>query len=211
VKRLVLPLLLAAAMAAGATPSTPADPAQAFHAARQQFLAGTAGDAAARDAAIEAFARLAASQPGHPVYLAYQGAAIALKGRDASLPWEKMKFAEQGADMVEKALATLPPAAGADLESIETRAVAASSLLALPAFMHRGAAGKRALLAALDSPLLERAHPGVRATLYAAAARLAGSERRSADEAAWLKKILALPAATAQHERAAARLRELGA
>lgn len=208
-KRLILPLLFAATLAGGAAAAAPGS-AQAFNAARQQFLAATAGDTAARDAAIDAFGRLAVSQPGHPVYLAYQGAALALKGRDARLPWEKMKFAEQGADLVEKALAMLDPARDGDAESIETRTVAASSLLALPGFLHRGAAGKRALQAALDAPRLEQCAPGLRASVYAAAAQLAANEGRRADEAAWLKKILALPASPVQHERATARLQELG-
>ncbi|QGZ38926.1 hypothetical protein IP92_05343 [Pseudoduganella flava] len=210
-KHLALPLLLAATLAAGAAHAD----AVTLPQARSQFLAATAGDTAARDAAIESFARLAAEQPGHPVYLAYQGAALALKGRDAKQPWEKMKYAEQGADLVEKAVALLgpehdKPLADGNPESIETRAVAASSLLALPEFLHRGAAGKRALQGALDSPLLEQASASTRASVYAAAARVAGNERRGADEAAWLKKIVALPATPAQRERAQARLKELG-
>jgi hypothetical protein len=210
-KHLALPLLLAAFLAAGAACADDLTLQQA----RGQFLAATAGDTAARDAAIDAFAKLAAAQPDHPVYLAYQGAALTLKGRDAQQPWEKMKYTEQGADLLEKAVALLGPAhdrvlADGNPESIETLSVAASTLLALPDFLHRGGAGKRALQGALASPLLERATPSTRVSLYAAAARLAATERRAADEAAWLKQLLALPASPAQRERAAARLKELG-
>ncbi|WBS01435.1 hypothetical protein OU994_24655 [Pseudoduganella sp. SL102] len=209
-------LLLAASLAAAGAPAHASSP---FAQARDQFLAATRGDTAARDAAIEAFAKLAESQPEHPVYLAYHGAALTLKGRDASKPWEKMRFAEQGADRIEKALARLGPQhdaaiAGGSPESIETRAVAANSLLALPAIMHRGGPGKRALQAALDSPLLDGAHAATRASVFGAAARLAAKEGRAADEAQWQRRIVALPAnaagIAAMRERAAARLKELG-
>lgn len=210
-------LLLAATITAAAADSPAVQPT-AFTQARNQFLAAARGDTAARDAAIEAFAKLAENQPDHPVYLAYHGAALTLKGRDATKPWEKMQFAEQGADRIEKALARLAPQHDAPIaeggpESIETRAVAANSLLALPAMMHRGGPGKRALQAALDSPLLDGAPAATRASVFGAAARLAGKENRAADEAQWLRRIVALPAVAgtaAMRERAAARLKELG-
>ncbi|UGQ44859.1 hypothetical protein [Massilia endophytica] len=182
--------------------------------ARQQFFAASGGNRDASDGAIEAFHKLGAAQPGHPIFTAYEGAALALKARDAILPWEKMKHAERGADLVDKALSQLTPAHDEALfhgtpESIEVRLVAANTFLSLPDFMNRRAQGKRALETALNSPLLPQASDHTRAALYAAAAKLAGKEQRSKDEAAWLQKIVALPR-TAQHERAAARLKELG-
>jgi hypothetical protein len=173
-KSLLFPLLLAATFAAAAAEPSSLQSA-AFAQARDKFLAATRGDTAARDEAIDAFAKLAENQPDHPVYLAYHGAALTLKARDAGKPWEKMQFAEQGADRIEKALARLGPqhdtaVAGGSPESIETRAVAANSLLALPALMHRGGPGKRALQAALASPLLDGAHAATRASVFGAAA-----------------------------------------
>jgi len=100
-------LTLAIAIAFGSALAAPAVDNAAFTTARQQFQAASGGDASARDAAIEAFEKLSASQPGNPVYLAYQGAGIAMRGRDAMMPWEKMKYAEKGADMVQKAVTLL--------------------------------------------------------------------------------------------------------
>lgn len=198
---------------AGATPREAA-PA-GFAPARQQFLAGLAGDGAARDAAAAAFQALAASHPGHPLLAAYAGAALALRGRDALMPWNKMKYAEQGADAIEKALAQLTPAHDEALfagtpESIETRLVAATALSGLPAFMQRGPGARRAAEAALASPVWGAAAPAVRARLLEAAARMAARDGRASDEAGLLRQVLANAPRSAEAGRAAARLRELG-
>ncbi len=183
-----------------------------FAQARQQFMAAYEGKGS--DAAIDTFHALGASQPGHPLFLAYEGASNALKGRDASMPWDKMKYTEKGADQLEKALALLTPAHDEALfqgspESVEVRLLAANTLLALPDFMNRRSQGKRALEAALASPALALSSTQTRASLFAAAARLAGKEQRSKDEISWLQKVLALPDSP-QHARAVARLKELG-
>jgi hypothetical protein len=199
----------------GALAAQPSEASSAFIAARQQFVAASAGDASARDACIEAFGKLAGAQPGHPVFLAYQGAGIALQGRDAMMPWNKLKFAEQGADMVEKALSLLAPEHDSLLlngtpASIETRLVAANTLLALPEFMNRRAGGKRALQAALDSPALAHAPAPVRASVFTVAARLAAEEKRSSDEIGFLRQVIATQAGTPQVAKASARLLEIG-
>lgn len=207
-------LSLAVALIFGSAVAAPAAD-DAFAAARQQFIAGSAGDASARDAAIEAFGKLQGSQPGNPVFLSYQGAAIAMRGRDALMPWDKMKYAEKGADMVEKALALLAPEHDALLlngapAGIETRLVAANTLLNLPEFMHRRAGGKRALQQVLDSQSLAQAPAALRANAFAAAARVAAEEKRSGDEIAYLRQAVATQAGTPPVAKAAARLKELG-
>lgn len=185
-----------------------------FVQARQHFMAAVEGKSNAADSAIEAFHVLATRQPEHPLLMAYEGAAYTLKGRDASMPWDKMKYTEKGADLLEKAVALLTPAHDEALfngmpESLEVRIVAVNTLMSLPEFMNRRSQGKRALEAALASPALALASNQLRANLYAAAARLAGKEQRSKDEISWLQKVTALPE-TSQHARAAARLKELG-
>jgi len=208
-------LALAIALACGGALAAPSADSSAFLAARQQFAAGSGGDASARDAAIEAFGKLYDSQPGNPLFLAYEGAGIAMRARDASMPWEKMKYAEKGADMVEKAVSLLAPEHDTLLvdgapASIQTRMVAANTLLALPDFMHRRAGGKRALQAALDSTVLAQAPAPLRANVFATAARVAGEEKRSADEIGYLKQVVATQANTPHVAKAAARLKELG-
>jgi len=208
-------LSLTLALACGATWAAATPGTSVFSAARQQFVAGASGDAAARDAAIESFEKLAGSQPGNPVYLAYHGAGLTLRGRDALMPWDKMKFTEKGADLIEKALSLLAPEHDTQLlagtpASIETRLVAANTLLALPDFMNRRSGGKRALQAALDSQALAQAPAPVRANLFSLAARVAADEKRSTDEIGYLRQVVATQATTPHVAKAAARLKELG-
>ncbi|MES2260102.1 MAG: hypothetical protein V4724_16390 [Pseudomonadota bacterium] len=213
-KQTILALLLGSAcLLANAAPREVA-PA-GFVQARQQFYAALTGDQGARDDAIAAFQALSARHPGHPLLAVYEGAGTALKGRDALMPWNKMKYAENGADAVEKALAQLTPAHDEALfngtpESIETRLVAVTTLLSLPDFMNRRASGRRALNAALASNVFPNAAPAVRAHLFAAAARVAAAEKRSKEEADYLRKVVALAPQAQEGVYAASRLKELG-
>lgn len=212
-KRTLALILLSATLAAHAAPrdATPAGFAQA----RQQFFAGVAGNSGARDEALDAFHAMAIAHPGHPLLLAYEGSALALQGRDAYMPWSKMKLSEKGANLIERALQQLSPEHDEALidgtpESIEVRLVAANTLLALPEFMHRRAVGQRAVDAALAAPAFAMAKPEVKAGLYAAAGRAAALDKRPADEISFLRKAVAAAPASHDGVRAAARLKELG-
>jgi hypothetical protein len=211
---LLLSLILsAAATLAGAAPQESAPPG--FAEARQQFLAGVAGDAKARDAAVDAFHLLAAKHPGHPLLAVYEGAATTLQGRDAMMPWNKLSYAEKGANAIEKALAQLTPAHDEVLftgspESIETRLVAANSLTALPEFMHRGPIGRRAIESALASPALANCPPALHARVLLTAAKVAQGDQRKADETGLLKQVLAVAPQSPMAQQASARLKELG-
>lgn len=217
-KDTILPLIFSgiAAFACAFANATPHEAAPSgFQEARQQFMAGMAGDGKARDAAIASFQQLAASHPGHPLLAAYAGSATTLAGRDAMMPWNKMKYSEDGADAIEKALLQLTPAHDEALfqgtpESVETRMVAAATLLALPDFMNRRASGKRALDAALKSPVFAQTPVPVRVRLYALAAKTAAADKRGSDEAGYLKQLVQLAPQAPEGQRAAARLKELG-
>lgn len=181
--RTILTLILAtAATYASAAPQEVA-PA-GYSQARQQFLAGAKGDSSARDASIDAFRAMAAALPGHPLLMAYEGAGITLQARDAMMPWTKMTLAEKGANAIEKALNQLTPAHDEALfagvpESMEIRMVAAETLLQLPDFMQRAPIGKRAIDAAIASPLFQHCPPPVRERMLVLAkqaeARVKGS------------------------------------
>ncbi|UTY58603.1 hypothetical protein [Massilia sp. erpn] len=212
-KTLVATLLAVTAIAASAAPQEAAP--DGFAQAHQQFKAAMRGDSKASDAAIAAFSALAAANPSHPLLAAYEGAATALKGRDAMMPWSKLKYAEKGANTLEKALAQLTPEHDEALfngtpESIETRLVAANTLLSLPGFMNRGAGGKRAVQAAIDSKVFGQASPQVRASLLNLAASIAEDEKRSADEIGYLRQLAAITPASKYSTAAEARLKELG-
>ncbi|WP_256080219.1 hypothetical protein [Massilia sp. YIM B04103] len=76
--------------------------------------------------------------------------------------------------------------------------------------MNRGASGKRAVQAALDSKVFAQASPQVRASLLNLAARIADDEKRSADEIAYLRQLVAITPASKYSTAAEARLKELG-
>jgi hypothetical protein len=155
-------------------------PAPAFDAAFQQFQQASArGEAKTIEAAAEQFGRLAAAAPGDPVLLAYSGAATTMRATTTMLPWRKLAHADEGLAQIDKALALL--ASGHDMPlyrnvpaSLETRFVAASTFLRLPAMFNRQARGARLLDEVVKSPLLAAAPEGFRAAVA----------RRAADEAA---------------------------
>jgi hypothetical protein len=213
ISRTILSLMFAGACASAAAAPQEVAPS-GFVQARQQFFAALAGDAKARDAAIESFHAMQASQPGHPLLAAYEGAATTLQGRDALMPWNKLAYAEKGANQIEKALAQLTAANdealfGGAPESIETRLVAADTLMSLPEFMNRGAQGRRAAQAALASPAFAQAPVPLRARVLLSAARAAAVESRKGDELALLRQVLDLAPNTPMAQQAAARMKEL--
>jgi hypothetical protein len=214
-KQTVLAFVLAAVFAASAYAAPQELNINGFAEARKLFNAAVGGDAEARDKAIAAFQSMAAANPGHPSLAAYEGAATAMKGRDAFMPWDKLKYAEKGADTIEKALAQLTPAHDEMLingspESQLVRLVAVNTLLALPDFMNRKAGGKRALEQGLASPAFAQSNANVKAGFLSAAARIAGAEKRQADEINYLKQVVALVPQAPDGAKAAARLKELG-
>jgi hypothetical protein len=206
---IVLALTLAFAAAAGA-----AEPAAGFAEAQQAFFKLQRKEADA-DKVIDAFADLVRREPQHPLYLAYLGSARAMQGRDALMPWSKLKYGEEGADEMEKALASLKPEHDAALnrgvpESEETRLVAATALTALPAFMNRGAAGRRAVEEAIRAPAFEATPQPMQLRLLLLAAKVARQSGKPEQETQWLQKIAALAPASSEAAQAKARLAEIG-
>lgn len=110
--------------------------------ARAVFMRASGGDVSATDAAESAFRALSSARPADPVTRAYHGAALTLQGRDAWMPWTKMKKVEQGLARIDKALAQIDvahetAATGELSPAMETRMTAIGTFLALPAMFHR--------------------------------------------------------------------------
>ena len=155
-----------------------AEPAAAFPAASAAFTRAVAGDGNATDQALKAFEALAAAAgPEAPLYQAYMGAAQTLQGRDAWMPWTKMKATERGLDTIDKALRRLEPQHDKALVngipvSLETRLVAATSFVAVPDMMfHRADSGRQLLQDMMKSPLYAQAPAGFRQQVEALAAK----------------------------------------
>lgn len=128
-------------------------------AAYQEFAQARTGDLAAIERAANAFDTLLKAEPTNPLLMAYAGASTSLRATTTWLPWQKMRFVEDGLAQLDKALALLSPAHNTALPqqvpaALEVRYVAASTFLAVPGFMNRGARGKKLLTEVADSPLL---------------------------------------------------------
>lgn len=201
-------LFLAAAAAAGQDDE--------FAAAEVLFRKAADGDKNAVEEAVTRFERLAAADtPYAPTFQAYLGAAQAMQGRDAWMPWTKMRATERGLSNLDRALRRLEPRHDTTLlrgapVALETRLVAATTFVALPGLFHRLDAGRNILRAALNSPALNAAPPSLRAALHRQAALAAAKDKQTAEEAAqWRLAIAAEPAGSIS-DAARQRLQELG-
>ena len=179
-----------------------------FLSAAKDFDAAQAGDAAALQRAADAFETLLRAEPGHPVLLAYSGAATAMKSSTTMLPWKKMAFAEDGLAQLDKALDLLTPAHDAPLYRgtpavLETRFTAANTFLAVPGFMNRGERGAKLLQQVLDSPLLAASPLPFRGLVWMRAGRQAQKDQRPADARRWYEMVLAQNAPQASAAQAA--------
>lgn len=149
-----------------------------FDAAWRSFDAARQGKTEQIDPAIEAFQALPPDALKQPLYNAYLGSALALKGKAAWMPWNKMRYPEQGLDHIDQALSFLKPEHDKVLVqgvpvSLQTRFVAAATFIALPdGIFHRRAQGAKLLTALRADPLLAAAPTPFRAEVAAAEARL---------------------------------------
>lgn len=187
-----------------------------FTAAEAVFRKAAARDSSATDKAVRRFEQLsAADSPLSPLFAAYLGAAQALQGRDAWMPWTKMRATERGLDTLEKALRRLEPRHDRELArgtpvAIEVRLVAATTFIAVPSMFNRFDLGKQALRDAFASPAFAAAPAEVKARLHQQAAIAAGRDNNPRAEAAHLKQALETEPTGAIAEAARRRLQELG-
>lgn len=206
---LALLALLAASASGAALPPE-------FAAAEAAFQKAAAKEGGATDDAVQRFEQLIATDsPLSPLFAAYLGAAQTLQGRDAWMPWTKMRATERGLNTLEKALRQLEPRHDRELArgtpvAIEVRLVAATTFIAVPAMFNRYDQGKQALRDAFASPAYAAAPAEVKARLHQQAALAAGRDKNPGEEAAHLKQALDAAPAGAIAEAARRRLQELG-
>ncbi len=188
-----------------AGPLQAAVPAADYDAAFHQFQqAADNANGKAIEAAAEQFGRLAASEPGDPVLLAYSGAATAMRATTTMLPWRKLAFADDGLARIDRALAMLDPQHDTLLHrqvpaSLETRFVAANTFLRMPAMFNRHPRGVRLLDDVLQHPQFGAAPLPFRATVWMFAAEQAAKDRRPEHARQWLQRVVASGAPQAAH------------
>lgn len=169
------PSLFPAAIAAPVTDGS-------IDAALREFDAARA-DEKRLDAAVAALRALPADAQRQPLLFACLGSAMALQGKAAWMPWNKLKYTEQGLDQLDAALAMLKPEHGAVQVrgvsvALQTRLVAAATFVAVPdGLFHRRADGRKLLAALRADPLLTATPASFRAEVDATEARLAESAK----------------------------------
>lgn len=185
-------LLLALALVLA--PSAQATNEAAFQGAFSIFEKARGGDSDSIDASQDAFDQLVRHEPDNPLLRAYLGAAETLQGRHALLPWNKMKYTENGLANIDKALQQLEPLhdrktlRGVPI-ALETRLVAASTLLAMPGMFNRSPSGHQQLQALLAHPGLLKAPDGFRKAVVNLALQTARNDKLPAEHITRIQKI----------------------
>jgi hypothetical protein len=169
------PSLFPAAIAAPVTDGSVDAALREFDAART--------DEKRLDAAVAALRGLPADTQRQPLLSACLGSALAMQGKAAWMPWNKMKLTEQGLDQLDAALGQLKPEHSTVLVrgvpvALQTRLVAAATFVAVPdGLFHRRADGRKLLATLRADPLLAVAPASFRAEVDAAEANLAASAK----------------------------------
>lgn len=145
--------------------------------------------------AAEAFSALLKQEPANPLLMAYSGSATARLATTTVFPWKKMAFAEEGLALLDKALQLEAASDGTQLHGstaivLEVKFTAASTFLAVPGFMNRGARGGKLLGEVLESKQFEQAGLGFRGAVWMRAARLALEQKRLDDARRYLNAVI---------------------
>lgn len=187
-----------------------------FTAAQDRFEQGHLGSKSANEMVAEQFKLLTEQEPGNPLFLAYYGSTFTIKSREAFMPWNKLRLADQGLDIIDQSLRMLDQRHDTILlrgvpVSLETRLVAVSTFFKVPnRYFHRYDAGRRLLTETMQSRLYQVAPPPIQARFCFQAAFVAKKEGAKVEEARQLKRVLELDPQGRHAEAARARLQELG-
>ena len=143
-------------------------------AARNVFLQGVDGDKQAVRKATTLFRSLSTRYPENPVFIAYLGASMTLKGRDAHNNLDKQRLTEDGLRKIEQALAYLAKDKDAHSTAyLDTLLVAANTYVYIPAFFNRYEKGRNLLEEILKHPDFNGMAAGYKAATYITAANIA--------------------------------------
>jgi tetratricopeptide (TPR) repeat protein len=175
-----------------------------FQTAFQQFTQSAKGS---EEAAANAFNELLKQDPASPLIMAYAGASTGKLATTTMFPWKKMSYAEDGMAMLEKALQLAAANENAQGHGstpviLEVKYVAASTFLAVPAFMNRGARGAKLLNEVLEHKQFDKAETGFRGSVLMRAASLANEQKRPEDAKRYLNEVIKQNAPQAEAAKA---------
>jgi hypothetical protein len=182
-RRRILAALVLLPLLGFTSPTWTAPDSDPFNNAFELFQNARQGKTDRVEPAIAALQNLPRIAERQPLYAAYLGSALTLKGKAAWMPWNKMKYTDQGLDQIDQALATLKPEHDRIVVqdvpvSLNVRLVAAATFLAVPdGIFHRRANGKSQLAILRAHPLLATTPAAFRADIVALQTQLNEAEK----------------------------------
>jgi tetratricopeptide (TPR) repeat protein len=169
----------------------------ALNIAIARFDRAVDGDKNAVHSALQAFENLAKQSPDHPFLEARIGSLMTMRARDAWAPWNKMRYAEQGLDKIDRALERLRTKDDGvrliDLPvSYDVYLTAASTFVALPKFFNRLGQAERLLRKLTEDAHFTETANGFQAAVWLSRAQVAQRQDHESDYKRYLKQALAL-------------------
>ena len=150
------------------------------------FTQALKGDKRALRKAQRSFRAAEQKQPDHPLVTAYQGALLALQGRDSSRAVEKNRFVDQALAKLDEALTLLTDYQNDVVVKLETKLVVARTLINLPPFFNRLSQGRKVIEALVGDKFFSVMPESFRIAAYTTAARYAEAQGRSEDHERFL-------------------------
>ena len=168
-----------------------------FDSAKTLFLDAVDGDKPSLPKAIAIFEQLLEQEPDNVVYAAYLGSATTLAGAHAFWPWEKIKLAETGMDMLDANLAALTKAdedrvlLGIPM-SLEVLLISANTFTDVPDMFHRYDDGTALIRKLLAHPKYASSHEQFRAAVQIRVAVIAEQEKNEQAYQTALQQVISL-------------------
>lgn len=161
-----------------------------------QYNQAADGDENAVEVVFETLQRAIENQGADPLSLVYLGSTETLKGRDAFMPWNKMKYTEQGLATISKGLdllqsETVPLQEQAIRqglpESLLAQAIAAATFTSLPDMFNHFERGYDIYLDLLADEQFQQQHYDATSWIYLYAIRAALRAEQPEQAQLWLK------------------------
>ncbi len=202
--------LLALIVAIAAPPARADDISAVLNEGERLFARALEGDKRALRQAWNHFRSAAHKVPGHPLVSAYQGALLALKGREASRKVERERYTEQALARLDAAMSALPRYRNDVVVVMETRLLVARTLARIPPLFSRLTQARRILDAMMEDELFDAMPEAFRARVYMSAAEFARRQGDDSGQGRYLARLVELMPATAEAREARSMLRRLG-
>ncbi len=163
-----------------------------------QFNQASQGDSELVDKVYEALSKQVKEQGATPVSLVYLGSTQTLQGREAFMPWNKMKFTESGLATIQKGLdmmtdRPIPVPAQQRLQGLPeyqlATAMAATTYTSLPDLFNHFERGYELYLSLLDEPSFKHQPFAAAAWIYHYAVQAAIRAEDLAQAKKWLHQM----------------------